>query len=76
MHIFEASFLLALRYATSQAGIAARILTPMQGSEEKKIKQRNANQTRAQDSFLNHCNTEMTLSNRQSVVYRYLTRVN
>ena len=43
--------LLLLRFAISQVGIAARMLTLLQGSEEKKTteKQQRANRTRARD---------------------------
>ena len=57
--IAKRTHVFALRFAMSQAGIAARTLILMQGSEEK---ERSANQTRARDLADAHANhTEATL---------------
>ena len=64
-------FLLELRFTISQAGVAARTLTLMQGSGAKKIEERSANRTRVRefsDTHFNHFTTDATLSICQRVV--------
>ena len=65
----------ALRFAISQAGIAARTLTLMQGSEEKKIKECSANRPQARD-FRTRALTTAPQERRFEVVkVSYLTRI-